>query len=377
MGVEGRPIEELDALVIRKAYYVLGISIAGLSLIMLNWLGASSIMFELMNIKKVILSTIYYVVPMATAIAGFATTQLPATLMLNRVGNRVPMFLGLLLNGLSLIFSTTSSYHTALFLRFLAGMGLGLYLMPSLLLLLGWWSIRGLTRWVQVAYLSSIAILLMLSSVLAMGLTQGTVLYLGIASIVLAIIVFFTMRDAVIIKSVSIMAVMNNPDVLMLAIAFSVPWGTYLNLVPLVMHDNGVLGTAALMAPLILTPILYRFRNSVKAERRKILLYSTIALGASIALIGIYQALDYILIITGLLFTLMLLSVIYLVNNLVSPILIAQSTSYLLTVSSVIGSIIGIVMAYAVQYLGTLGWVIMGILIGVSSIIYRILKITL
>ncbi|MGC9153426.1 MAG: MFS transporter [Vulcanisaeta sp.] len=377
MGVEGRPIEELDALVIRKAYYVLGISIAGLSLIMLNWLGASSIMFELMNIKKVILSTIYYVVPMATAIAGFATTQLPATLMLNRVGNRVPMFLGLLLNGLSLIFSTTSSYHTALFLRFLAGMGLGLYLMPSLLLLLGWWSIRGLTRWVQVAYLSSIAILLMLSSVLAMGLTQGTVLYLGIASIVLAIIVFFTMRDAVIIKSVSIMAVMNNPDVLMLAIAFSVPWGTYLNLVPLVMHDNGVLGTAALMAPLILTPILYRFRNSVKAERRKILLYSSIALGASIALIGIYQALDYILIITGILFTLMLLSVIYLVNNLVSPILIAQSTSYLFTVSSVIGSIIGIVMAYAVQYLGTLGWVIMGILIGVSSIIYRILKITL
>ena len=377
MGVEGKPIEELDALVIRKAYYVLGISIAGLSLIMLNWLGASSIMFELMNIKKVILSTIYYVVPMATAIAGFATTQLPATLMLNRVGNRVPMFLGLLLNGLSLIFSTTSSYHTALFLRFLAGMGLGLYLMPSLLLLLGWWSIRGLTRWVQVAYLSSIAILLMLSSVLAMGLTQDTVLYLGIASIVLAIIVFFTMRDAVIIKSVSIMAVMNNPDVLMLAIAFSVPWGTYLNLVPLVMHDNGVLGTAALMAPLILTPILYRFRNSVKAERRKILLYSTVALGASIALIGIYQALDYILIITGLLFTLMLLSVIYLVNNLVSPILIAQSTSYLLTVSSVIGSIIGIVMAYAVQYLGTLGWVIMGILIGVSSIIYRILKITL
>ncbi len=377
MGVEGKPIEELDALVIRKAYYVLGISIAGLSLIMLNWLGASSIMFELMNIKKVILSTIYYVVPMATAIAGFATTQLPATLMLNRVGNRVPMFLGLLLNGLSLIFSTTSSYHTALFLRFLAGMGLGLYLMPSLLLLLGWWSIRGLTRWVQVAYLSSIAILLMLSSVLAMGLTQGTVLYLGIASIVLAIIVFFTMRDAVIIKSVSIMAVMNNPDVLMLAIAFSVPWGTYLNLVPLVMHDNGVLGTAALMAPLILTPILYRFRNSVKAERRKILLYSTVALGASIALIGIYQALDYILIITGLLFTLMLLSVIYLVNNLVSPILIAQSTSYLLTVSSVIGSIIGIVMAYAVQYLGTLGWVIMGILISVSSIIYRILKITL
>jgi len=377
VGVEGKPIEELDALVIRKAYYVLGISIAGLSLIMLNWLGASSIMFELMNIKKVILSTIYYVVPMATAIAGFATTQLPATLMLNRVGNRVPMFLGLLLNGLSLIFSTTSSYHTALFLRFLAGMGLGLYLMPSLLLLLGWWSIRGLTRWVQVAYLSSIAILLMLSSVLAMGLTQGTVLYLGIASIVLAIIVFFTMRDAVIIKSVSIMAVMNNPDVLMLAIAFSVPWGTYLNLVPLVMHDNGVLGTAALMAPLILTPILYRFRNSVKAERRKILLYSTVALGASIALIGIYQALDYILIITGLLFTLMLLSVIYLVNNLVSPILIAQSTSYLLTVSSVIGSIIGIVMAYAVQYLGTLGWVIMGILISVSSIIYRILKITL
>ncbi len=75
---------------------------------------------------------------------GFAATQLPATFLFSRLGNRVSMFLGLLLNGLSLIFSTTSSYHTALLLRFLAGMGgLGLYLMPSLLLILGWWSIRG------------------------------------------------------------------------------------------------------------------------------------------------------------------------------------------------------------------------------------------
>ncbi len=209
---------------IRRAYYVLGVSIAGLSLIMINWLGLSTIMFGIMAIKRVVLSTVYYVVPMATAMIGFAVTQLPATFLLSRVGNRVSMFLGLLLNGLSLIFSTTSSYHTALLLRFLAGMGLGLYLMPSLLLILGWWSIRGLTRWVQVAYLSSITMLMLTSSLAMMGITQGTVLYLGIASLVLAILVLFTMKDAVIIKSVSIMAVMNNPDVLMVSIAFSAPW---------------------------------------------------------------------------------------------------------------------------------------------------------
>ncbi len=54
----------MDALVIKKAYYVLGISIAGLSLIMINWLGVSTIMFDIMAIRKVVLSAVYYVVPM-------------------------------------------------------------------------------------------------------------------------------------------------------------------------------------------------------------------------------------------------------------------------------------------------------------------------
>lgn len=214
---------------------------------------------------------------------GFAATQLPATFLFSRLGNRVSMFLGLLLNGLSLIFSTTSSYHTALLLRFLAGMGgLGLYLMPSLLLILGWWSIRGgLTRWVQVTYLSSITVLMLLSSLVIVGITQSAVLYLGIASLALAILVLLTMKDAVIIKSVSVMAVMNNPDVLMISIAFSIPWGgVYLSLLPLIINLGGYPAIAELTVPLALTPLLYRFRHSLKMERRKMLFYLTIALGA-------------------------------------------------------------------------------------------------
>ncbi|WP_243678585.1 hypothetical protein [Vulcanisaeta distributa] len=190
------------------------------------------------------------------------------------------MFLGLLLNGLSLIFSTTSSYHTALLLRFLAGMGgLGLYLMPSLLLILGWWSIRGLTRWVQVTYLSSITVLMLLSSLVIIGITQSAVLYLGIASLALAVLILLTMKDAVIIKSVSLMAVMNNPDVLMISIAFSIPWGgVYLSLLPLIINFSGYLAIAELTIPLALTPLLYRFRHSLRVERRKMLFYLTIAL---------------------------------------------------------------------------------------------------
>ncbi|ADY00758.1 hypothetical protein VMUT_0547 [Vulcanisaeta moutnovskia 768-28] len=377
MGVNNKPIEELDALVIKRAYYVLGISIAGLSLIMFNWLSLSAIMFNIMAIKKVVLNAVYYVIPMATAMMGFATMQLPATLLFSRFGNRVSMFLGLILNGLSLIFSTTGSYHTALLLRFLAGMGLGLYLMPSLLLILGWWSIRGLTRWVQVTYLSSITTLILLSSVITMGITQNTALYLGIASIVLAILILFTMKDAVIIKSVSVMAVMNNPDILMLSIAFSIPWGVYLGLLPLVINAGSYLGITELTAPLALTPLLYRFRHSIKTERRKALLYLTVALGALTMLMGIAKAQTIILVIVGFTFTLILLLTLYVVNDLVSPILIAQSTSYLLTVSSIIGSIAGIVMGYAIQYFGMFGWVMIGALIILSSLIYRILKITL
>ncbi|WP_054857130.1 hypothetical protein [Vulcanisaeta sp. JCM 16159] len=235
MGVNNRPIEELDALVIKRAYYVLGISIAGLSLVMINWLGLSVMMYNVMTIKKIALNAVYYVVPMATAMIGFAATQLPATFLFSRLGNRVSMFLGLLFNGISLVFSTTNSYYTALFLRFLAGMGLGLYLIPSLLLILGWWSIRGLTRWVQVVYLSSITMLMLLSSLMSIWVTQSVAVYLGLVSIALAILILLTMKDAVIIKSVSIMAVMNNPDVLMLSIAFSIPWGTYLACFPLLL----------------------------------------------------------------------------------------------------------------------------------------------
>ncbi|GAB6946214.1 hypothetical protein JCM16161A_03440 [Vulcanisaeta sp. JCM 16161] len=377
MGINNRPIEELDALVVRKAYYVLGISIAGLSLIMINWLGVSTIMFDVMTIRKVMLSAIYYVIPMATAMMGFAATQLPATFLFSRLGNRVSMFLGLILNGLSLIFSTTSSYHMALLLRFLAGMGLGLYLMPSLLLILGWWSIRGLTRWVQVTYLSSIAILMLTSSLVVIGITQDTALYLGVASLALAVLVLLTMKDAVIIKSVSLMAVMNNPDVLMISIAFSIPWGAYLSLLPLVMSMGNYLGVAELTAPLALTPLLYRFRHSLKVERRKVLFYLTMALGAVIMPMGLARAQLFIPVAIGFAFTLILLLTLYLVHELVSPILIAQSTSYLFTVSSIIGSIMGVVMGYVVQYFGVLGWVVTGVLIIISSLIYRILKITL
>jgi len=376
VGVTGRPVEESDALVIKKAYYVLGISIAGLSLILLNWLDASAMMFDLMNIKRIILGAMYYMVPMATALAGFTVTQLPATFLLNRVGNRMPMFIGLLLNGLSLIFSITSSYHTALFLRFLAGMGLGLYLAPSLLLTLGWWSVRGLTRWIQVAYLSSITVLFAISTAMAAYITKITVLYLGVASIVLSMIVLFTMKDVVIIKSASIMAVMNNPDVLMLAIAFSIPWGVYLGLIPLTMHVDGTASTVVLTALLVLTPLLYKYRHAVRVERRKILFYATTILGGLMALMGIAPP-NYVLVAVGFVFTVVLLSILYIINNLVSPILIVQSTSYLLTVSSTIGSIIMVVMGYAIQYLGTLGWITIGILIVISSLIYRILKIAL
>jgi hypothetical protein len=94
------------------------------------------------------------------------------------------------------------------------------------------------------------------------------------------------------------------------------------------------------------------------------------------ALMGIAPP-NYVLVAVGFVFTVVLLSILYIINNLVSPILIVQSTSYLLTVSSTIGSIIMIVMGYAIQYLGTLGWITIGILMVISSLIYRILKITL
>ncbi|WP_264890738.1 MFS transporter [Vulcanisaeta souniana] len=370
-------MEELDTLIIKRAYYVLGISIAGLSLIMLNWLGLSSIMFNVMTIKRIVLGAVYYIVPMATAMAGFAITQLPATFLLSRFGNRVSMFLGLLLNGISLIFSATDSYHMALFLRFLAGMGLGLYLIPSLLLILGWWSIRGLTRWVQVAYLSSITILIPLSSLLTMGMARSTAIYLGVASLVLAILVLFTTKDAVIIRKISMVAVMNNPDILILSIAFSIPWGVYLSLFPLIMQLSNYLGIMELTIPMAITPLLYRFRHSVKTEKRTALLYLTIGLGVLVALMGISNTWEFILAPVGLMFTLILLLILYMVNDLVSPILIAQSTGYLLTVSSIIGSIIGIITGYSVQYLGTLGWIVIGALFAASSIFYRILKVTL
>ncbi|WP_252901219.1 hypothetical protein [Vulcanisaeta sp. JCM 14467] len=92
---------------------------------------------------------------------------------------------------------------------------------------------------------------------------------------------------------------------------------------------------------------------------------------------GLAKAQLFILVIMGFIFTLILLLTLYLVHELVSPILIAQSTGYLFTVSSIIGSIIGVVLGYAVQYFGALGWVFIGILMVVSSLIYRMLKITL
>ncbi|MFB6470279.1 MAG: MFS transporter [Vulcanisaeta sp. AZ3] len=377
MGVEDRSIEETDALVIRRAYYVLSVSITGLLLIMINWVGVSSIMYNIMSIRKIVLNAVYYVVPIVTAMTGLAVIQLPTIFILNRIGNKVSMSLGLLMNGLSLIFSTTSSYHTALLLRFLAGIGLGFYLAPSLLLILGWWSIRGLTRWVQVAYLSSVTAIITLTSIIVPEITQSIAPYLGVASIILAVIILFTVGDAVIIKKVPIMAIMNNPDVLMLGIAFSLPWGVYLSLIPLVMQTSGRLGMMALTVPLILTPLLYRYRHSVKIERRKILLYTTAAFGALTMVMGLHIYTDYLLLVLGTIFTLVLLLVLYMVNELVSPILMVQSVTYLFTISSIIGSIIGMIMAYAIQYLGVLGWVVIGILIIISSIIYRILRITL
>ncbi len=138
-----------------------------------------------------------------------------------------------------------------------------------------------MTRWVQVTYLSSITVLMLLSSLVIVGITQSAVLYLGIASLALAILVLLTMKDAVIIKSVSVMAVMNNPDVLMISIAFSIPWGgVYLSLLPLIINLGGYPAIAELTVPLALTPLLYRFRHSLKMERRKMLFYLTIALGA-------------------------------------------------------------------------------------------------
>ncbi len=93
---------------------------------------------------------------------------------------------------------------------------------------------------------------------------------------------------------------------------------------------------------------------------------------------GLAKAQLFIPVIVGFVFTLILLLTLYLVHELVSPILIAQSTSYLFTVSSIIGSIIGVVMSYAIQYFGgVLGWIMTGILIIMSSFIYKILKITL
>jgi len=147
-------------------------------------------------------------------------------------------------------------------------------------------------------------------------------------------------------------------------------------LISITINFNGNTAVMLLTVPLILTPLLYRVRHSVRVERRKILLLSTATLGVSTALIGV-APLGYVLAVMGVLFTVILLSILYIINNLVSPILIVQSTSYLLTISSTIGSIISILMAYALQYFGVLGWVITGALITTSSLIYKVLKIAL
>ncbi|WP_252901218.1 hypothetical protein [Vulcanisaeta sp. JCM 14467] len=56
--------------------------------------------------------------------------------------------------------------------------------------------------------------------------------------------------------------------------------GVYLSLLPLTMNVGNYLGIIELTAPLALTPLLYRFRHSLKVERRKLLFYLTMALGA-------------------------------------------------------------------------------------------------
>ncbi|WP_069807864.1 hypothetical protein [Vulcanisaeta thermophila] len=373
MGFNNKSIEELGLGVMRRAYYVLGISIVGLFLVMINWVGLSSVMYYIMTIKRVVLGMTYYVIPMATAMVGFAITQLPSTMLLNRAGNRVPIFLGLLLNGVSMMV-TTDNYYTALLLRFLAGMSMGLYLLPTMLLLVGWWSIRNMTRWVQVLYLMAFTTIFVASIPLAKPLSAFS-LYLGLASLALSPILLFTAKDAVIIKKAPIMAVMNNPDVLLMGIAFSAPWGFYLSLASAL---NETTNTAlALTTPLLVIPVLYRFRHALRLNRIKALHYSTLALGALTPALIYAPTRELTLAILGLIFALITLLILGVINELVNPLLTVQTISYLLTISSILGSMIGIAMGYTVDHLGPAGWVITGGLIMASSIIYRVLKITL
>ncbi|WP_054857129.1 hypothetical protein [Vulcanisaeta sp. JCM 16159] len=148
-------------------------------------------------------------------------------------------------------------------------------------------------------------------------------------------------------------------------------------MLPLTLNVSNYLGIVELTIPLALTPLFYRFRHSLKIERRRVLLYLTMALGVVVMPMGLTKVQLFIPVVIGFIFTVILLLTLYLVHDLVSPILIAQSTSYLFTVSSIIGSIMSMFMGYVIQYLGILGWIITGILIMTSSLIYRILKITL
>jgi MFS family permease len=363
-------VERLDARILKRAYYSLVLSVTGLVLVMVNWVGVTVNMYSFMNLHGVSVNTVIHrETPVMAALLGLSITVLPAVLVLNRLGNRLPMALGLIINGASMSTASTGDYYSALAGRFLSGMGMGLYMLPSLSYILGWWSTRRLTRWVQLAYLASFFTSMVASILVAGALTYASLYYLGIASALSALPVLALGRDAVVIRRIPAVAVLNNPDVILLSVAFSATWGTFLGLV-------GELGNAAILATAgtLLSLLAYRFRR-IGARRR--LLSTCLGAAYGVALASLSMGTTWAsLVMVGALFATTYLSLASIINELVSPLLVVQVIGYLLSVSSALAPIFLYIGGLLADSLGNPRWLILGSLVIAMSLLYLRLNIT-
>jgi len=368
-----RSVERLDTRILKKAYSSLILSLTGLVLSMINWVGITINMYGFMDLHDVVVNAMIYMEsPIMASLLGLSIAQLPAVLVLNRLGNRLPMALGLIVNGISMGMVTTGDYYSALASRFLSGVGLGLYMLPSLSYIMGWWSNRGLMRWVQLVYLTSFFASMAVSAAISSILPRWIVQYLGVTSIILSLLVLALGRDALVIRRISVVAVMNNPDIILLSMSFSTVWGTFLGLMGEVSRDVWL--TVSLTSATLASLLAYRFRR-ISMKRRLLATLLGLIYGASLTSLSVGASWGSLAII-GVLFAINYLSLASIINELVSPLLVVQTMGYLLALSSSLAPIFLYLDGYLFDTLGSLRWVILGLIVMLSSLLYLRVHIT-
>jgi len=368
-----RSVERLDTRILKKAYSSLILSLTGLVLSMINWVGITINMYGFMDLHDVVVNAMIYMEsPIMASLLGLSIAQLPAVFVLNRLGNRLPMALGLIVNGISMGMVTTGDYYSALASRFLSGVGLGLYMLPSLSYIMGWWSNRGLMRWVQLVYLTSFFASMAVSAAISSILPRWIVQYLGVTSIILSLLVLVLGRDALVIRRISVVAVMNNPDIILLSMSFSTVWGTFLGLMGEVSRDVWL--TVSLTSATLASLLAYRFRR-ISMKRRLLATLLGLIYGASLTSLSVGASWGSLAII-GVLFAINYLSLASIINELVSPLLVVQTMGYLLALSSSLAPIFLYLDGYLFDTLGSLRWVILGLIVMLSSLLYLRVHIT-